>query len=142
MEEKKEKLSIENSYIPEINEDKNNYIDKLDSKYSWLQSITGLLVHAALFGTIGSFGVYLAEYLQTDFKDQSPTLLALIGSLGSGLYALFSIPAGILVSKVNHRIVMLVGAFMFGFGLILASFAQQNQVWLLFLGQSVFFAIG
>jgi MFS family permease len=130
------------SYTSEIIGNNNNNADKLDSKYSWLQSITGLMVHFVLFGSIGSFGVYLGEYLRTDFKDQSPTILALIGSLGSALCALFSIPAGILVSKVNHRIVMLTGAFVFGFGLVLASFAQQDQVWLLFLGQSVFFAIG
>jgi MFS family permease len=140
--EEKEKHSIENSSIPAIEEEIIYESDKLDSKYSWLQSIIGLMVQFVLFGTIASFNFYLGEYLKTDFKDQSPTFLALVGSIGSGLFALFCIPAGILVSKVNHHIVMLIGAFMFGLALIVASFAQQDQVWLLFLSQSVFFAVG
>jgi MFS family permease len=112
----------------------------VDSKYAWFQAIIGLMVHFALFGTMGSFGVYLAEYLQNDFKDQSSTLLAFIGSLASGLYTIFSIPTGSILSKVDHRTAMLVGAVLTGLGMIVASFA--TQVWLLFLGQSVIFAVG
>ncbi|KXN68487.1 MFS general substrate transporter, partial [Conidiobolus coronatus NRRL 28638] len=112
----------------------------VDGKFAWLMVFVAFMVQFALFGTIGSFGVYLGEYLQKDFNDQSSTLLAFIGSLGSGVYSISCIPAGILVSKFGHRKIMLIGAFLFGFGLIIASFA--TKIWLLFLGQSILLGVG
>jgi MFS family permease len=112
----------------------------VDGKFAWLMVAVAFMVQFALFGTIGSFGVYLGEYLKTDFKDQSSTLLAFVGSLGSGMYSFSCIPAGILVSKVGHRPVMLIGGLLFGLGLVISSFA--TQIWLLFIGQSILLGIG
>jgi MFS family permease len=123
---------------PKAKEMPNQLEDKsqLDSKYSWFMVLIGLMVHFVVFGTIGSFGIYLAEYSKSQFKDEPKSVLSLVGSLGPAIYSIFSIPSGIIVSKFGHRLNIFGGAFLMGAGLIIASFAQQ--VWTLFIGQSVF----
>ncbi|KXN68479.1 MFS general substrate transporter [Conidiobolus coronatus NRRL 28638] len=112
---------------------------QLDSKFSWFMVLVGLMIHFVIFGTIGSFGIYLAEYSKSHFKDEPKSVLSLIGSLGPAISAVFSVPSGIIVSKFGHRLNIFTGAFLMGIGLIIASFAQQ--VWTLFIGQAVFLGV-
>jgi MFS family permease len=99
----------------------------------------GLMIHFVIFGTVGSFGIYLAEYSKSHFKDEPKSVLSLIGSLGPAIYAVFAVPSGIIVSKFGHRLNIFTGAFLIGAGLIIASFAQQ--VWTLFIGQAVLLGV-
>ncbi|KXN68483.1 MFS general substrate transporter [Conidiobolus coronatus NRRL 28638] len=129
-------------YDTEIKEEITQIADKypVDGYYAWVQVFAGLMVHFAVFGTAGSFGVYVVEYMNSpEFHGEPDFLLNFIGSLGPAIYAVVSIPSGILVSKIGHRINMLGGAIIFGVGLIIASFAQQ--VWTLFIGQALFLGV-
>ncbi|KXN68480.1 MFS general substrate transporter [Conidiobolus coronatus NRRL 28638] len=108
---------------------------QLDSKFSWFMVLVGLMIHFVIFGTVGSFGIYLAEYSKSYFKDEPKSVLSLIGSLGPAIYSVFSVPSGIIVSKFGHRLNIFTGAFLIGAGLIITSFAQQ--VWTLFIGQAI-----
>ncbi|KXN64955.1 MFS general substrate transporter [Conidiobolus coronatus NRRL 28638] len=112
---------------------------QLDSKFSILMVFVGLMVHFVIFGTIGSFGIYLAEYSKSEFKDQPRSVLSLIGTVGPAIYAVCAVPSGILVSKLGHRGNIFSGAIILGVGLVIASFSQQ--IWTLFIGQAVLLGV-
>ncbi|KXN65066.1 MFS general substrate transporter [Conidiobolus coronatus NRRL 28638] len=126
---------------PRVEEERKKLDEKtqLDSKFSWFMVLIGLMVNFVVFGTISSFGIYLAEYSKSHFKDEPKSVLSLIGSLGPAIYAVFAVPSGIIVSKFGHRLNIFTGALLMGIGLIIASFAQQ--VWTLFIGQAVFLGV-
>ncbi|KXN68482.1 MFS general substrate transporter [Conidiobolus coronatus NRRL 28638] len=112
---------------------------QLDSRFSWLMVAAGLMLHFVTFGTMGSFGIYLAEYSKSQFSDQPKSVLSLVGSLGPAIIAVFTVPSGILVSKLGYRVNIIVGAILMGLGLVISSFAQQ--VWTLFLGQAIILGV-
>jgi MFS family permease len=112
---------------------------QLDSKFSWLMVLVGLMIHFVIFGTVGSFGIYLAEYSKSHFKDEPKSVLSLVGTLGPAIYSIFAVASGIIVSKYGQRLNIFTGAFLMGTGLIIASFSQQ--VWTLFIGQAVLLGI-
>lgn len=88
-----------------------------------------------------SYGVYLSNYLATDyFPEATPLDYALIGGLEFGAALFISPLCTILTREVGRNAVMFAGCFMFSGGFIAASFA--TRIWQLYLSQGVLIGLG
>jgi MFS family permease len=108
---------------------------RLDSGTSWIMVVASFAINFIVFGTGSIYGVFLAHYTANEFKDVDRSILQLVGGFAPAIFAVFSLPAGMMIGKIGNRAAILLSCVLFSGGLIVASFA--TQVWHLFIGQAI-----
>lgn len=121
-------------------EDKKEKEDVEEGGYGWVIVFASFMIHFIMYGVQYGYGVYLARYLDHEFKGASRTTLALVGSTGISLIATLGIVTGWLSDRFGYRNMAVLGSCIFATGYVLASFA--TEVWHLVLSQGVVVGIG
>jgi MFS family permease len=108
---------------------------RVDSAYAWLMVLSGFLLNFITFGTLSIYGVFLAHYTKFEFVGEGGNFLSIIGGVGPCLFALSSLPSGILVAKLGFRFNIFSAVLLFSGGLIAASFGKA--LWHILIGQAI-----
>ncbi|KAK0214275.1 major facilitator superfamily domain-containing protein [Armillaria nabsnona] len=109
---------------------------------AWAYMISAWLVELLVWSYPFSYGVFLNYYASHEFKDSSSTLLALVGSLSTGLIYLSSIVVFPVIARypARKKQMMYVGLGLSVAGLIGAAFSKTPEM--LVLTQGVMYSIG
>lgn len=109
--------------------------------YGWVCTACVGIINAHTWGINSSFGVFLAYYLANrSFAGATTLQYAFVGTLSISSGLLMSPVAAICVRRLGTKPTMYIGVLLQSAGLVCASFAQQ--VWHLFLTQSILFGVG
>ncbi|KAK5119258.1 hypothetical protein LTR85_007872 [Meristemomyces frigidus] len=112
-----------------------------DGGYGWVCCGAVSILNCFTWGIAATYGVYLSNYLATDyFPGATPLDYALIGGLEFGAALLISPLCTILTRDLGRNAVMTAGCIMFSGGFIAASFA--NKTWQLYVSQGVLIGLG
>ncbi|KAJ2331722.1 hypothetical protein GGH92_009139 [Coemansia sp. RSA 2673] len=111
-----------------------------DTKYAWVVAAAAFCNLTTTMGTLNSFGVFQAYYLNELYSHESAVSLAWIATLISFCMFTGAIFTGKLIDTVGFRVTCFGGAMLCGAALVLASFS--NNVWQLTLTQGVMLGIG
>ncbi|KAK0195059.1 MFS general substrate transporter [Armillaria mellea] len=109
---------------------------------AWAYMISAWLIELLVWSYPFSYGVFLNYYSSHEFKDSSSTLLALVGSLSTGLIYLSSIVILPIITRypARKKQMMYVGLGLSVAGLIGAAFSNTPEM--LVLTQGVMYSIG
>ncbi|KAG7446619.1 MFS general substrate transporter [Guyanagaster necrorhizus] len=109
---------------------------------AWAYLVSAWLVELLVWSYPFSYGVFLNYYASHEFKDSSSTLLALVGSLSTGLIYLSSIVILPVIARypARKKQMMYVGLCLSVAGLIGAAFSNTPEM--LVLTQGVMYSIG
>ncbi|KAL1917399.1 uncharacterized protein VTP21DRAFT_5055 [Calcarisporiella thermophila] len=112
-----------------------------DGGYGWLVVLGAFLCQWVIFGYGLTWGVYEEYYQNVQFKGQaSPSVISLIGTVGTALVVVCGPINGPLVDRFGVRTLLAAATIILPLGLILASFS--TQIWQLFLTQGVLYGLG
>lgn len=114
---------------------------QFDCGYAWVVLAAGTLINAFSWGASGSFGVFLATFLDTNkYPGATRINFAFVGGLQFGVGLMVSPLVIQVIQKAPYRLVIILGAFVQAGAYIAASFA--TQIWHLYLSQGLLNGIG
>ncbi|XP_032237652.2 monocarboxylate transporter 13 isoform X2 [Nematostella vectensis] len=117
---------------------KNRPAHRPDSVRSWIVCAAGVFSSVISVGTTYSFGL-LYPSLLAHFK-QGKVVTAWVGSLACANACFLGLLAALLLSRLDPRLVIVIGALCCSLGLFLTS--QVSALWMMFLSYSLLFAFG
>ncbi|KAI8873070.1 MFS general substrate transporter [Ramicandelaber brevisporus] len=140
--EKFENIELYPSDSHEVGSEETDGIVAPDGGYGWVVVACAFFALFASYGLINAFGVFATYYSDEMFTSVSSAKIALIGTLQ---IAALNIPGPLIgyASEVyGYRLVIFIGGVLIGAGMIIASFATANSIWLLLVAQGVVVGLG
>ncbi|XP_026208189.1 monocarboxylate transporter 13 isoform X2 [Anabas testudineus] len=90
-----------------------------DGGWGWVLVVALFVTNSLVFGLMRSLGVFFVEFVQ--YFEESAQAISWISSIGLAALQFFSPLAAVLCKAYNPRVVVMMGGFLAGLGLILAS---------------------
>ncbi|TPX31764.1 hypothetical protein SmJEL517_g04990 [Synchytrium microbalum] len=106
---------------------------------AWTVVASSFIIHFICWGTPYSWGVW-QRYLVANGQYGDNVSLAFLGTAATGMIFLLGTPIGILTPRFGFRLLIQIGAVVFGLGYILASFG--TTFWHIMLTQGILGPIG
>ncbi|KAL8920768.1 MAG: hypothetical protein Q9208_006098 [Pyrenodesmia sp. 3 TL-2023] len=111
--------------------------------YGWVCTLCVALINAHTWGLNSAYGVFLAHYLSTDtFPGATYLEYAFVGGLSISCAMLVSPLATLSIRYYGSHLTLSIGIVLETASLMGASFADERQIWQLFLSQGVCFGFG
>lgn len=108
--------------------------------YGWVIVAAAFVAFANSWGTVNTFGAFQQYYSDTLLKDESESTINWIGSVQGCFTVLGGIVFGRLVDAGYERLLIMVGAVMVPFGLMMTSLS--SEFYQVFLAQGICCGIG
>ncbi|PGH18625.1 hypothetical protein AJ79_00404 [Helicocarpus griseus UAMH5409] len=107
---------------------------------AWSQVIAAFFVFFNTWGLVIAYGTFQTYYEQELLADESPSTISWIGSIQSFLLLFISAITGPLFDAGYSRQMMLVGWFLYSFGLMTTSIS--TELWHIMLSQAICIGLG
>ncbi|OMJ29237.1 Riboflavin transporter MCH5 [Smittium culicis] len=112
-----------------------------DSKYSCFVMFCSFMNLLVIFGAFNAFGLFQEYYLNTLFSHEPASKISWISTLSLTFTSFGGMLASPVISRIGIRPTLLIGSFISGIGLFLASFCTHSIV-LLSLTQGLIYGLG
>lgn len=114
---------------------------QFDRGYSWVILVAGTLINAFSWGASGAYGVFLANFLDTNkYPDATSIDFAFVGGLQFGIGLMLSPFVTFLNQRFPYKMIIASGAIVIAVAYIAASFATRK--WHLYVTQGLLNGIG
>lgn len=109
-----------------------------DGGWGWVVTCGCFFMHLVVLGSIYSFGVFLPVYV-VEFN-QGRGAVSWVGSVGAAGFVAFALPTTYVVQRLGARVTSVIGSFLIGGGLLIASFS--TDLWHLYVTQGIMVGFG
>jgi MFS family permease len=109
-----------------------------DGGWGWMVTCSCFFMHLIALGSIYSFGVFLPVYV-VEFN-QGRGAVSWVGSVGAAGFVAFALPTTYVVQWLGARVTAILGSFLIGGGLLIASFS--TELWHLYVTQGIMVGFG
>ncbi|KAI8869284.1 MFS general substrate transporter [Ramicandelaber brevisporus] len=111
-----------------------------DGGYGWVVTAAAFFAIFCSYGFLNSFGVYAEYYKNSAFPTTPSAVITLIGVLQVAFVSLAAPLASWLADCLNINLVVAVGGIIMCLGMVIASFA--SQIWMLLVFQGAMVGLG
>lgn len=109
-----------------------------DGGWGWMVTCSCFFMHMIVLGSIYSFGVFLPVYV-IEFA-QGRGAVSWVGSVGAAGFVAFALPTTYIVQRLGARATSIIGSFLIGGGLLIASLS--TELWHLYVTQGIMVGFG
>ncbi|KAI8873190.1 MFS general substrate transporter [Ramicandelaber brevisporus] len=111
-----------------------------DGGYGWVVTAAAFFAIFCSYGFLNSFGVYAEYYKNSAFPTTPSAVITLIGVLQVAFVSVTAPVSSWLADRLNFNLVIAAGGIIMCLGMVIASFA--SQIWMLLVFQGAMVGIG